>query len=241
MYPEQDDEDVNHKYTDLFNFLNFLKEHAKRKNASTEIYHVSTNSNFNEINHSYENTLPVALLQLLIILLVLLIVLFMCKCNKIMRFCRDGKPKTAEELEDERYHDKMRLKDYLCFFWYNYKMRRRFKRRRLRRFNNKKSGHSKFNLKSGKASSKQRYSSNNRASSIFRRRSIRYRYRNNMNGVSGESTSALSSSKRRQMRERHLSMVASSSFVDATSTKPMVSVQISSEKHVDFMPTENIA
>ena len=205
-------EENGEKYQDLINFLEYLNENWKTRNLtnldkSKADFILSKNRTRPfEVYHSYEDELPVAFIQLLIIVLVFLIVLFMCKCNKIMRFCRDRKPKTAEELENERYHDKMGFTDYLCFFWYNFKMRRRFKKRRIQRFNNNRNAR-KF-TKSGKFSDVKR-NDKSRGSSIFRRRSVRYRYRNkNSNGSAlTEKNSVNSSSARRQAAEKRLSVI----------------------------------
>ena len=206
MHPEQNVDD----YEDLFNFLEYLNENwTNKRNFSSLAKNESVFSDQNkkkhiETYHSYDNELPVALIQLLIILLVFLIVLFMCKCNKIMRFCRDRKPKTDEELENERYHDKMRISDYLCFLWYNFKMRRRFKKRRIRRFNNNRNA-IKFNKKGKLIDARQ--SSKNRDSSIFRRRSVRYRHRNNRNWETPEKRYTDSLSKRKKLAEKKLSVI----------------------------------
>jgi hypothetical protein len=77
---------------------------------------------------------PAALIQLLIIILVVLFVLLLCKCNKLMAYCQHVK--TPEELEDERYHDDMRFKDYLCYLCIRCKHTHR--KRRHRKFIRKK-------------------------------------------------------------------------------------------------------
>lgn len=218
-------------YQDLFNFLEYLNENWRIRNLTTsEKINADFISSKNrtrpiEVYHSYEDELPVAIIQLLIIVLVFLIVLFMCKCNKIMRFCRDRKPKTAEELENERYHDKMSFTDYLCFFWYNFKMRRRFKKRRIQRFNNKRNAR-KF-TKSGKFSDLKR-NDKSRGSSIFRRRSVRYRYRNkSSNGtVLSEKNSDDSSSKRKRIAETRLSVIVDlANNINTTNTINTVSIE----------------
>lgn len=146
----QHDED----YTDLLNFLFYLK--YKRKLREQQQMAAMTNGSLNlpimynqtseliineeEHNHdtsggsSYEiDELPAAIIQLLIIVLVVLIVLFLCKCNKLMSFCRYREQhKTLQELEEERYHDKMTCRDYVCFWLFQ--CRHRFYRRRNRRF-----------------------------------------------------------------------------------------------------------
>ena len=180
-------EEKAENFQDLFNFLEYLNENWKIRNlthlneSEAALFLHKNRSRPIEVYHSYEDELPVAIIQLLIIVLVFLIVLFMCKCNKIMRFCRDRKPKTAEELENERY--------------YNFKMRRRFKKRRIQRFNKKKF------TKSGKFSEFSRKNDMSRGSSIFRRRSVRYRNRN------GLTLTEKNSGERKRIAENRLSVI----------------------------------
>jgi len=198
-------EEKAENFEDLFNFLEYLNENWKIRNltrlneSEAALFLHKNRSRPIEVYHSYEDELPIAIIQLLIIVLVFLIVLFMCKCNKIMRFCRDRKPKTAEELENERYHDKMRFTDYLCSYYYNFKMRRRFKKRRIQRFNNKRNAR-KF-TKSGKFSEFSRKNDMSRGSSIFRRRSVRYRNRN------GLTLTEKNSGERKRIAENRLSVI----------------------------------
>jgi hypothetical protein len=198
-------EEKAENFEDLFNFLEYLNENWKIRNltrlneSEAALFLHKNRSRPIEVYHSYEDELPIAIIQLLIIVLVFLIVLFMCKCNKIMRFCRDRKPKTAEELENERYHDKMRFTDYLCSYYYNFKMRRRFKKRRIQRFNNKRNAR-KF-TKSGKFSEFSRKNDMSRGSSIFRRRSVRYRNRN------GLTLTDKNSGERKRIAENRLSVI----------------------------------
>jgi hypothetical protein len=157
------DIDHSHKfydedYTDLINFLYYLRYNRKvsqeRHNASifatnsslanqTHLFdkNGTTFTSHHPPNHhdpshiSYEiGQVPAALIQLLIIALVMLFVLLLCKCNKLMAFCQHQK--TPEELEDERYHDTMRFKEYLCYICLRCKHKHR--KRRNRKFIRKK-------------------------------------------------------------------------------------------------------
>jgi hypothetical protein len=217
-------EEKAENFQDLFNFLEYLNENWKIRNltylnqSEAALFLHKNRSRPIEVYHSYEDELPVAIIQLLIIVLVFLIVLFMCKCNKIMRFCRDRKPKTAEELENERYHDKMRFSDYLCSYYYNFKMRRRFKKRRIQRFNNKRNAR-KF-TKSGKFSEFSRNNDKSRGSSIFRRRSVRYRNRN------GLTLNEKNSVERKRIAENRLSVIIDlANSINAVKTTNTVSTE----------------
>jgi hypothetical protein len=144
-------------YNDLVNFLYYLRYYRKtdqeRHNSSVfttnsplgnhteSIYDKNLTDTFHYADYqpppqiSYEiGPLPAALIQLLIIVLVMLFVLLLCKCNKLMAFCQHQK--TPEELEDERYHDTMRFKDYLCYICLRCKHKHR--KRRHRKFIRKK-------------------------------------------------------------------------------------------------------
>lgn len=204
------DETNFEKYQDLFDFLEYLKENSKRKNSSylanqNRLFQNRTNTRLDDLYRSYDSGLPVALLQLLIFMLVLLIVVCMCKCNKIMKLCRDRKPKTAEDLENERYHDKMKCSDYFCCLWYNYKMRRRLKKGRIRRFNNNRRNARRLNKTSGKQEI-------TRDSSFFRRRkTLKYKFRkpSDQNGAitSNDRNSNSSISRLGRITDKRLSIV----------------------------------
>ena len=175
MYSNYDYETAKEKYKDLINFLRYLNDRSRFLNSTNRT------RDFYVEDEDYYDILPVALIQLLIIILVVLIVLFMCKCNTIMKSCREKKPKTVQELEEEKYHDRMTLKDYCCFFWYDFKMRRRFRKRRIRRF--KKQNVKRYKVKnfSGTDKYSRHVGNRSRQSSLFRQKSVRYRNRNNKN------------------------------------------------------------
>ena len=159
-------------YQDLLNFLHYLN-HNRRSNqaksagalsnaslpdslvlnqtrTSNESSSATTVAQIDDLNHHELPPVPAALIQLLIIVLVVLSILFLCKCNKLMAFCRHEKSPApseaaaaaaaagmvAEELDDddERYHDRMTCKDYLCFLWYRCRIRHRLANRRNKRF-----------------------------------------------------------------------------------------------------------
>ena len=139
-------ENFDETYTDLVNFLDYLKI-RKNKSAYLSTRPTSTAATFkgglnltNDIQITFDkfdlfnDTIPVAIIQLFILFLVFLFFYLMCKCNHMLEACRNrlNSSKSPHDPDDLRYHDRKTLKDYCCFFWYEFKMRRRFKKRRIR-------------------------------------------------------------------------------------------------------------
>lgn len=189
---DDDEEDgENADYNDFVDFLHYLTlRNLKLNNPNRTLAellmqnypwidrndHLHSNRTGNESSSgnnlsSDEYEMPVALVQLFILVLVFLITLFMCKCNQLMRACREKTEKSLREVEEDNYQDRMGCKQYLCFIWYNFKKRRRFNKRRRRRirYMNNNAGRSSYR---GSGSSTMRVRKN---SLIFRRRSVIYR------------------------------------------------------------------
>lgn len=130
------DNDVIH----LNNFLKYLILSTRHLNKTRT---KASNLTFiAEISDSELELLPAALIQLFILILVILIIFLICKCNNIMKYCRDFKPfsspfSSTEISSEDVYDHKYNLKEVFCSTCYKFKMKRRFKNRRLRnkRFN----------------------------------------------------------------------------------------------------------
>jgi hypothetical protein len=188
-------------YSDLFDFLEYMNLKWIPKNLNNHslfrnYLNIDKSNIYKFINASkYENEssivgfekdfyekLPVALVQLLILILVFLIFLFMCKCNKIMETCRDKNEKETKLFDDDQFNDSMKLKDYFCYLWYNFKLKHCTRRRRRRRFRNRNKAAGR-NKNSNNANNHHHhiYGSNSNDekrrndSLIFRRRSVIYR------------------------------------------------------------------
>ena len=153
---EQDEKDLQ----SFFYFL--LNSNNDRRNSTRLINRNDTRSP--DPDYGFYYYMPAALVQLFILVLVFLFVLFMCKCNKMMRTCRDLTQSKSKSTEDKIYNDNVTLADYLCYSCYRYKMRRRFKNRRIR---NKRFNRIRMNAKNA-ADAREKFAS--RKSSIIRRR-----------------------------------------------------------------------
>ena len=148
---------------DLENFFYFLLNSNARRNVTRA---TGNGTRTSDADYGFYYYMPAALVQLFILVLVFLFVLFMCKCNKMMRTCRDltQSKSSKSAAEDKIYNDNVTLADYLCYSCYRYKMRRRFKNRRIR---NKRFNRIRMNAKSA-ADARDKFAS--RKSSIIRRR-----------------------------------------------------------------------
>lgn len=135
-YEEEEEEDEQNELND---FLSFLYSNSKptigstleNKTKSVNITNRTDNGLFDLSYQSDE--LPVALIQLLIILLVFLILFFLCKCNLIMEYLREKLDKLSSDDDDDIYKDHKTFWDYIESFWYDFKMKRRLRKRRKRR------------------------------------------------------------------------------------------------------------
>jgi hypothetical protein len=230
----------NDDYHDLNRFLNYLLYNNDEQSKFLNSSNITKNKNNLNVNDDYLDEygfyyyLPAALVQLFIIVVVFLIVLFMCKCNKLMESCRNctNSSNSSVKSDESIYNDKMTLTDYLCYSCYRYKMKRRFKKRRIRnkRFNrirlNAKNASGKMLVNADGSVSRRTggYQSINRNNSLIRRRnSIVHknrvystslkRMKNNVNSVSMSSSQTVRSRPlKRQFSVWEQNSVSSSTF-----------------------------
>ena len=120
----------------LANFLKYLNKYSSidqiNFDNSNLVSNYSTSYEYDDKN-DFE-ILPSALTQFLILLLVIIFLIFICKCNSILMCIRNNFDLTPSENEK-----KFNFKDIYCYPCNKIKMKKRFKKRRLRnaQFNKK--------------------------------------------------------------------------------------------------------
>ena len=176
---------IDQDYVDLYRFLKFLLQDndLKPKNLT---HGIDNNLNNTHLTNQTQidskkielDILPVALIQVFVVISVFLILFLMCKCNRMLEACRDRalKSKTTQQLEEDNYNEKMTFKDYVCFLWYSYRMKRRFKKRRIRNQRFKKRIARKNGIRE-RSNSSNRTTNIRNNSLIFKRNSVVHRNR----------------------------------------------------------------
>jgi hypothetical protein len=140
-------------YKDLLSFIQYIR-YSKLNKSSIDTFNrlnttISSTSSSNIKLGDDQEELPAALIQLLFMIFVFLSILFLCKCNKLMYFCRenvaissnyhyfmrnkDGIVDVYDAYNEEKTYT---LRDYISYLFYRLRSRLRRRSKQRNKLNN---------------------------------------------------------------------------------------------------------